>query len=139
MKTNFVPPAHHHPLRAYAHFPALLPIFKCIPEVVFCEGVQHRPRFCLYLLTCVKMAAFLPSIEEAEDSRVCGGRQSCCFRSKIPWRKRRCKTVRCRDATTSSFDAKVRWEVFAHFHAVIVESHSNVPNLLFDLPGRIIF
>jgi hypothetical protein len=35
------------PLRTYAPFPALLPLFKCILQVLFCEGVQHRLRFCL--------------------------------------------------------------------------------------------
>jgi hypothetical protein len=30
------------PLRAYAPFPELLPFFKCILEIVFCVGVQHR-------------------------------------------------------------------------------------------------
>jgi hypothetical protein len=29
------------PFRAYAPFPTLLPFFKCILEVLFCEGVQH--------------------------------------------------------------------------------------------------
>jgi hypothetical protein len=43
---------------AYAPFPALLPFLKCILEVVFCESVQHRLRFCLNHLNCVKMAAF---------------------------------------------------------------------------------
>jgi hypothetical protein len=42
-------------IRAYAPFPALLPFFKCILEVVFCEGVQHRLRFCLDHLSCVEM------------------------------------------------------------------------------------
>jgi hypothetical protein len=46
------------PFRAYAPFPALLLFLKCILEVVFCEGVQHRPRFCLDHHICVKMAAF---------------------------------------------------------------------------------
>jgi hypothetical protein len=30
------------PFRSYAAFPTLLPFFKCILEVVFCEGVEHR-------------------------------------------------------------------------------------------------
>jgi hypothetical protein len=34
--------------------------------------------------------------------------------------KRECETVRCRDATASSFLAKVWGKVFAHFHAVAV-------------------
>jgi hypothetical protein len=28
------------------------------PEVMFCEAVQHRLRFCLHHISCVKMAAF---------------------------------------------------------------------------------
>jgi hypothetical protein len=36
----------------------LLLLSKCILEVVFCESVQHRLRFCLDHLNCVKMAAF---------------------------------------------------------------------------------
>jgi hypothetical protein len=34
------------PFRMYAPFPALLPFFKCILEIVFCEGVQHCLQFC---------------------------------------------------------------------------------------------
>jgi hypothetical protein len=44
--------------REYAPFPALLPLFQCMLEVVFCKGIQHRLRFCLDHLSCVKMAAF---------------------------------------------------------------------------------
>jgi hypothetical protein len=40
------------------------------------------------------------------------------FGHKFPCEKSMCETVRCRDATASSFVAKVRGEVFAHFHAV---------------------
>jgi hypothetical protein len=51
----------------------------------------------------------------------------------IPWWKRKHETVRCRDATASSFVAKVRGEVFAHFQAVAVKPHSSMRKLLFDL------
>jgi hypothetical protein len=34
------------PFHLYALFPALLPFFKCILDVMFCEGVQHLLRFC---------------------------------------------------------------------------------------------
>jgi hypothetical protein len=34
--------------------------------------------------------------------------------------------MRCRDATASSFVAKVQDEVFAHFHAVTVKRHSSI-------------
>jgi hypothetical protein len=46
------------PFGEYAPFLSLLPISKCILEVVFCEAVQHCLRFCLDRLSCVKMAAF---------------------------------------------------------------------------------
>jgi hypothetical protein len=52
--------------------------------------------------------------------------------------KRKRETVRCRDATASSFVAKGRGEVFAYFHAVTVEVHSSMWNWLFGLPGRIL-
>jgi hypothetical protein len=38
------------PFCAYAPFLALLPCFKCILEVVFCEGVQYNLRFFLETL-----------------------------------------------------------------------------------------
>jgi hypothetical protein len=59
--------------------------------------------------------------------------QSCYFWSKIPWWKRRCETVHCRDATASSFVAKVQGKVFTHFHAVTVKCHSSIWKWLFDL------
>jgi hypothetical protein len=39
------------------------------------------------------------------------------FGQKIPGCKVKCETVRCRDATASSFVAKVRDEVFAHLRS----------------------
>jgi hypothetical protein len=38
--------------------------------------------------------------------------------------------VRCHDATTGSFVAKVREEVLAHFHAVTVKRHGSMWNYL---------
>jgi hypothetical protein len=35
-----------------------MPFFKCIFEVMFSEGAQHRLQFCLDRLICVKMLAF---------------------------------------------------------------------------------
>jgi hypothetical protein len=46
------------PFRAYAPFSALLPLFKYVLEIVFCEAVQHRLRFCLDHFKCVKLSAF---------------------------------------------------------------------------------
>jgi hypothetical protein len=45
----------------------------------------------------------------------------------------------CLDATASSFVARVRGEVFAHFHAVAVKRHSSMRNWLFRLLGRILY
>jgi hypothetical protein len=50
------------------------------------------------------------------------------FWPKIPWWRRKCDTVRCRDATASSFVAKVRGEVFAHFHALAVKRLNGMRN-----------
>jgi hypothetical protein len=62
-RTNLGSSGHHLPrssplLHVSTPFSALLPFFKCILEVVFCEGVQHHLRFYLDHLSCVKMAAF---------------------------------------------------------------------------------
>jgi hypothetical protein len=112
----------------YCHF------FKCILKVVFCKSVQHRPRFCLGHLNCVQMSAFHFYLQsgkqqsQSQASRVGEGRLSC-FWSKVPWWKRKYETGRCRNATVSSFVAKVRGEVFA--------SHSSMWNWLLGLPGQI--
>jgi hypothetical protein len=66
-----------------------------------------------------------------QKSRVGGGWQSFCFCSKIPWWKRKCETVRCRDATASSFIPKVRGKVFAHFHAVDAKCNRSMQNWRF--------
>jgi hypothetical protein len=112
LKASFGPTGHHHPRNS--PLPRLYPVLSATAifkvHLVVCEGVQHRLRF--DHLKCVKMAEFqFFSIRETEKSRVGERRQSCCFLSKIPSWKRK----RCRDATASSFVAKVRGEVFAHF------------------------
>jgi hypothetical protein len=76
---------------------------KCILEAVFCEAVQHSLRFCLHHLSRVKMAAFSFSLKQG------GWRMTYCLRSKTILVKRKC------ERTASSFVAKVRGEVFAHF------------------------
>jgi hypothetical protein len=60
------------------------------------------------------------------------------FMLKIRRWKRKCETLRCRDATASSFVVKVRDKVFTHFHAVAVKRHSSMRNWLFGLLGRIL-
>jgi hypothetical protein len=79
----------------------------------------------------------LSSIAETEKCNVGGGQQSCSFWSKMLWQRRKCETVRCRDASAGSFFAKARGEVFPHFHAVAVKRHSSMRNCLFGVPGRI--
>jgi hypothetical protein len=58
------------PFHAYAPFPALLPFFKCILEVVCCGAVQHRLRFCLDRLNCVKMTAFQFYLQSKKQRKV---------------------------------------------------------------------
>jgi hypothetical protein len=60
------------------------------------------------------------------------------FYPKFPWWKRKCESMHCRNLTASSFVAKIRVEVFAHFHTVVVKRHSIMRNWLFGLPGRIL-
>jgi hypothetical protein len=57
------------PFRAYAPFPARLLFIKCILEVVFCEGAQHRLQFCLVHLSCDKMAAFKLYLQSGEREK----------------------------------------------------------------------
>jgi hypothetical protein len=110
-----------------------------ILEVVFCEGVQHRLRFCLDHLNYVKLEAYRFYFQSSkQECRVGGEWKSCCFWSEIPCWKRKGETVNCCDETVSYFVTKVRGEVLAHFHAVAVKRHSSRWNLLFSLPGRIL-
>jgi hypothetical protein len=60
------------PFFMYAWFSALLPFFKCILEVVFCEGVRHHLRFSLDHLSCVKMAAFQFYLELGKQRKAAG-------------------------------------------------------------------
>jgi hypothetical protein len=58
------------PFLTYAPFPALLPFFKCILELVFCKGVKHRLRFCLNHLICVKMVVFQFCFQSGKHRKV---------------------------------------------------------------------
>jgi hypothetical protein len=88
-------------------------------------SVRVFSAFCLVHVSCVKIVAlqFLSSIAVTEKYRVGGGRQSCCFWSKIPWWKRKCKTARCRDTTASSFAVKVLGRILPH---IFTQSPQNV-------------
>jgi hypothetical protein len=55
------------PFHVHAPFPALLPFFKCILEVVFCKGVQHRQSFCFDHFNYVEMAG-KRKVEDAKSN-----------------------------------------------------------------------
>jgi hypothetical protein len=122
--------------RAYAPFPALLQFVNLILEVMFCEGLQHRLRFRLDHLSGVKMA-FQLNFQPGKQKKVAGVQvrrvgwlrdDSHVVLVKNSMVRRKCKLVRCRDATVISFVAKFRGEIFAHFHAVTVKRHSSMQN-----------
>jgi hypothetical protein len=69
---------------------------------------------------CHGSLSVLSSIAETEKSVVGAGRKSCFFGQKFPGEKES-ETVRGSEARASSFLAKVRGEVFAHFQAVAVK------------------
>jgi hypothetical protein len=62
--TSWPPSLHMYRSKRACHVP------KCIPQRVFCEGVEHRLRFRLDELNCVKMAAFLCYIQSGKHRRV---------------------------------------------------------------------
>jgi hypothetical protein len=146
IKTSFGPTGHHH------HWSNPLPHVSTIPSAS-ATFIVH-PVSCV-LWGCSAPAAILPWSPQlcrngrlsvlssifniqTEKSMVGGGQQSCCFLSNIPLWKRKCETVCCCDATASSFIAKVRGKVFAHFHTVAIKHHSSLRNWLVGLPGRIL-
>jgi hypothetical protein len=92
--------------------------FKCIPEVMFCKSVQHRLRFCLYHLNCVKMVIFQFYLQSEKQIKVgwVGDDSHVAFGQKLPSEK------------ASSFVTKVWDEVFAHFHEVVIKRYSSMQN-----------
>jgi hypothetical protein len=79
------------------------------------------------------------SVGVTETSMVGGGTGVMLCLVTCPLWRRKCGTVRCYDATASSFVAKVQGEVFSHFHTFTVEDHSSMRNSLFGLPERILY
>jgi hypothetical protein len=112
---------------------------ECMLDVMFCDSAQLCLRFCLHQLSRIKIVAFeFYLLSGKPKSRVRGRRKSCFSVKKIQWWKRKCEMVHCHDTTASYFFAKVRGEVFAHFHAVSINRHSSMQNSLFVLSGRIL-
>jgi hypothetical protein len=112
--------------------------FKFNLEIMFCEDVQSRLRFCLDHYNCVKMAAFQFYLQSGklkvwpvgDDSHVV-------FVKKILWWKRECETARYHDATASFWLPKFNAKSL-QFHEVTVKHHSSMRNWLFGLPGWIL-
>jgi hypothetical protein len=73
----------------YAPFPALMPFFKHILEVMFCEGAQHHLRFGISHLYCVKMAAFQFYLQSGKQRKVwwVGNDSHVVFGKKFPGEK----------------------------------------------------
>jgi hypothetical protein len=69
----------------------------------------------------------LSSIGEPEKVGCVGDYSHVVFDKEFPGEKESVRTVRC-DATARSFVAKVRGEVFAHFHVVALKRHSTKLN-----------
>jgi hypothetical protein len=67
----------------------LYPFLKCILEVMVYEGVQHRRRFFLKHLICVKMAAFQFYLQLGEQKKVgwLGNDGNVAFGQKFPGEK----------------------------------------------------
>jgi hypothetical protein len=75
-------------------------ILKCFLKVVFCEAVQHRLRFRLDHLNCVKMAAFLFYLQSGKYRKVVlVVDDSHFFFVTNSLVKKKCWTVRCLDTT----------------------------------------
>jgi hypothetical protein len=84
-KTNFWPTGHYDP------WSSLLPRVCTVPsspvtvsfilEVVLCECVQHRLRFWLDHLICVKMSTFQFYVQSGKQGKIgcVGGVHSCCI------------------------------------------------------------
>jgi hypothetical protein len=101
------------PFLPYAPLIALLPFLECVLEVVFCEGVSAACDSAS-ITSIVKMEVFQFYLQSGKQRKIgwVGDDRHVAFGQKFPGEKK-CETVRCRDATTSSFVAKVQNEVFA--------------------------
>jgi hypothetical protein len=93
---------------------------KYILEIVFCEGVQHRLRFFLHHLSCVKMVVFRVCHQSGKKRKVgwLGGDSRVTFSQNSLVEEGK---VRCRDATR-------RGEVLANFHAIAVKRQNSMWN-----------
>jgi hypothetical protein len=116
------------PLRALCTVVSAFAIFKCILKSCSVKVFRNRLLFCFDHLNCVKLAAYQVYFQSGiqKVGRV-GDNSHIVFRQNLLVEKK-CETVRCRDETASSFVAKFRGEVFAHFHAVALKRHRSMWN-----------
>jgi hypothetical protein len=103
------------PFHTYAPFPALLP---------FLNASWKSCSVRVFSITCD--SALVTSVVLKKQKGWAGNESQFVFGKKIPWWKKKWETVCCRDVTASSFVAKIMIEVFAHFQAVAVKSHSSM-------------
>jgi hypothetical protein len=129
-KTNFEPTDHHHPrsstLPRICTVPSASAIFKCILKAVFCKGIEHRLRFCLDHLSCIKMAAFQFYLQSGKQRKVgwLGVDSYVVFGQKFPSEKgsvRRYVVVMQQPALSSP-------KFGANFHAVAKKCHTSMWN-----------
>jgi hypothetical protein len=121
-----------YPLLQACTIPSDSAFFKSILEVMFCEGVQHWLQFCLDQL-CQNGGIFNHENKEKLQGAKSGekGRwemAAMLFLVKKFSGGKKSVRLRCRDATASSFVAKVWGEVFTHFQAVAIKCHSSTCN-----------
>jgi hypothetical protein len=115
--------------RMYAPFPAFLPFCRCILTVLFVRVFIYARDSTSITSVVAKSRAFIFILNWGNtESRVGGGRHSCCFWSKNPYGKRKGEMVRCRDAAGSSLVSKVLDESLAHLYAVYVKCQRNMRN-----------
>jgi hypothetical protein len=106
-----------------------MPFFKCILEIVFCEGVQHCLLFCLNHLICVICVpfSFICNWENrkigwvGDDSHVVFSQKFLGEKGSVRW----CVVMMQQPVLLSP---KFMDGVFAHFNAVTVKYHSSMWN-----------
>jgi hypothetical protein len=109
--------------RAYAQFPALYPFYKCILNVVFCESASIT-----LIVAKWRLLSFVINWRKQKNICWMWDNSNIVFGQEFPGGKKKRETVRCHHATDSSLVAKIRVEVFAHFHTVAVRHHNSMWN-----------
>jgi hypothetical protein len=117
-------------------YPARLPFFKCILDVVFCEGVQHCLWFFLSHLNYVKLAGYR-KITMGQVGWLGDGAHDILVKNTIV--KKEVLDGACRVAITSSFVIKFHSVVFIYFHVIALKCYSSMQNWYSGLSGWILW